>query len=269
MADPLFLGIDHLIILVKDLDEAAHNYEVLGFQVKPGGKHAAGTENVLIGFHDGTYIELLAFQTPEGAPASRFFEPLKLGEGFVDYGAWVADADQVLERARPAGARYGEPYTGGRKRDDGFQMQTRMVMTIEDSFGVLPLLFQPITDRTLRFPSGDDAEHANGVTGISEIIIAVHDLAATGKIYRAMLDVPLPDVVSRDDIGANTMTFSMGPHPITLATPTEGGSGAVAEHLDSRGEGPYMAVLTAKSGAEASTLDPAHSHGANLQINPA
>ena len=43
--------LDHLVILVRDLDQAVREYDVLGFTVTPGGEHADGlTRNALIPF---------------------------------------------------------------------------------------------------------------------------------------------------------------------------------------------------------------------------
>ncbi|HKX52110.1 MAG TPA: VOC family protein [Candidatus Binatia bacterium] len=57
----MFLGIDHLVIVVKDLEQAANDYQQLGFTVVPGGKHPVGSHNVLISFADGSYLEVIAF----------------------------------------------------------------------------------------------------------------------------------------------------------------------------------------------------------------
>ena len=57
----MFLGIDHLVIVVKDLQQAANDYQQLGFTVVPGGKHPVGSHNVLISFADGSYLEVIAF----------------------------------------------------------------------------------------------------------------------------------------------------------------------------------------------------------------
>jgi catechol 2,3-dioxygenase-like lactoylglutathione lyase family enzyme len=55
-------SLDHLVILVRDLDRAVRGYEGLGFSVTPGGEHADGlTRNALIPFKDGSYLELVAF----------------------------------------------------------------------------------------------------------------------------------------------------------------------------------------------------------------
>ena len=58
--------LDHLVILVRDLELAASDYESLGFTVTPGGEHADGlTRNALVPFRDGTYLELVSFLDPE------------------------------------------------------------------------------------------------------------------------------------------------------------------------------------------------------------
>ena len=58
--------LDHLVILVRDLELASTDYESLGFAVTPGGEHADGlTRNALVPFQDGTYLELVSFLDPE------------------------------------------------------------------------------------------------------------------------------------------------------------------------------------------------------------
>ncbi|MBW2551150.1 MAG: VOC family protein [Deltaproteobacteria bacterium] len=57
------LVMDHVIILVDDLEAASADFEALGFTVTPGGEHGEGlSHNALIHFADGTFFELLAFK---------------------------------------------------------------------------------------------------------------------------------------------------------------------------------------------------------------
>jgi len=46
------IGIDHAVVMVKDLDKAAENYKRLGFTVSPRGTHSAhmGSGNYTIMF---------------------------------------------------------------------------------------------------------------------------------------------------------------------------------------------------------------------------
>jgi hypothetical protein len=76
------IGIDHAVVMVKDLDQAAENYKRLGFTVSPRGTHSAhmGSGNYTIMF-DPDYMELLGVLTPteHNAPARAYLE--KNGEG--------------------------------------------------------------------------------------------------------------------------------------------------------------------------------------------
>ena len=54
-------GIDHLVIVVPELEAAVASYRGLGFTVVPGGRHPIGTHNALIAFEEGAYLELIAF----------------------------------------------------------------------------------------------------------------------------------------------------------------------------------------------------------------
>ena len=79
--------LDHLVILVLDLELASDDYRKLGFSVSPGGEHADGlTRNALVPFEDGTYLELVSFLDPEDPTDNvwgwRRFYPQ---EGLIDY----------------------------------------------------------------------------------------------------------------------------------------------------------------------------------------
>jgi catechol 2,3-dioxygenase-like lactoylglutathione lyase family enzyme len=52
-------GMDHVGIGVRDLKAATASFTKLGFVVSPGGQHPGGTENNMIFFPDGSYLELL------------------------------------------------------------------------------------------------------------------------------------------------------------------------------------------------------------------
>ncbi|GBD40688.1 hypothetical protein HRbin39_00057 [bacterium HR39] len=57
-------GLDHLVVAVDDLDEAAERWERLGFTLTPRGRHPAwGTANRCV-LLEGGYVELLAVADP-------------------------------------------------------------------------------------------------------------------------------------------------------------------------------------------------------------
>ena len=79
----MLLAIDHIVIVVRDLEAAMRSYEQLGFTVVRGGRHPVGTHNALISFADGSYIEIIAFYRDN--PDHRWWKPLQKGEGLVDF----------------------------------------------------------------------------------------------------------------------------------------------------------------------------------------
>jgi len=54
------LPIDHVVLSLPDLDAARARFELLGFNVADNARHHFGTENAIIGFANGTFIEPLA-----------------------------------------------------------------------------------------------------------------------------------------------------------------------------------------------------------------
>jgi len=86
--EDILTGLDHLVILLEELNEAVGGYEKLGFRVTPGGEHADGlTRNALVPFADGTYLELVAFVDPDDEQDNVWgWRPfLETGGGLVDY----------------------------------------------------------------------------------------------------------------------------------------------------------------------------------------
>ncbi|MDE2378115.1 VOC family protein [Bradyrhizobium sp.] len=98
------IGIDHAVVMVKDLDEAAENFRRLGFTVSPRGTHSAhmGSGNYTIMF-DPDYMELLGIIAPteHNAPARAFLE--KRGEGIERIAFTAVDSAAGAEEIRARG----------------------------------------------------------------------------------------------------------------------------------------------------------------------
>lgn len=259
----MLTGIDHLVILVPDLETGIRDYEGLGFTVVPGGEHPGGTHNALIAFADGAYIELIAFQDRSAPSEHRWRRFLDAGGGLIDFALGSTDLGQDVTRLTRAGLPYA-PMDGARSRPDGVHLQWRSASV--SPAGQLPFIIEDVTPRGLRVPSGEAVRHANDVTGVLSLTVAVRDLAAAKGRFTALLDAA--PLVERDnpDLRAGTATFVIGQHSIELAQPADDQS-PLANLLAARGDGPYSACLTADPGpAEARWLDPAAAHGARLQL---
>ncbi|HLG46749.1 MAG TPA: VOC family protein [Reyranella sp.] len=82
-------GLDHIPIVVRDLDRSAADFASLGFALKAGRPHANGLRNVHAKFRDGTELELISPDTPTDELSQRYVEWLKQGDGPVSLGLFA------------------------------------------------------------------------------------------------------------------------------------------------------------------------------------
>ena len=106
-------SIDHLIIVVKDLNIAAKNYQkVLGIDPVWKGEHKElGTANVLFNFKN-TYLELLS-ASGEGLGASIVNDTLdKSGEGLAGIVFGTESIDKTTNLLKEKGFKVDMPSVG-------------------------------------------------------------------------------------------------------------------------------------------------------------
>lgn len=254
----MILGIDHLVILVSDLEAAVADYAALGFTVTPGGQHADGaTHNALVPFADGAYLELIAFLRDD--TGHRWARHAALGEGLVDFALLPDAIAEDIAAAHGRGVFYKGPTPGGRLRPDGQRVAWQIG---EPPAPDMPFLCADVTPRELRVPGGEAREHANGATGISEVTVAVQDVQASARRYEALLGAA-PVVLDE-----HTVSFGLGPARITLAAPASGAPADSALHvrLATRGEGPLAFALRAGTSSAGALLDQRLSHGVDINL---
>jgi Glyoxalase-like domain len=104
-------GLDHIVHVVADLDQAADVYRSLGFTVGAENRHPWGTSNRIVQL-PGCFIELLAIPRPEQitAPAPQIFafgafnrDFLARGEGLSMLALESGDAAKDADTFRAAG----------------------------------------------------------------------------------------------------------------------------------------------------------------------
>lgn len=208
-------SLDHVVIAVRDLEQAIQDYRDLGFIVMFGGKHThSPTHNALIYFKTGAYIELLARIEGTAQPGGVDFSPLvDGGEGLTGYCLGTTDLDADLAAMRARGIPAEHSIDGGRKRADGAQLQWK-TGRIGNSF--TPFFIQDVTQRELRVPT-DPAltTHPNGVTALVgvEVVTPLND--AVIERYQHMLGIP-PDEVA---LSAASRTFTLTSGHLVLTSP--------------------------------------------------
>jgi catechol 2,3-dioxygenase-like lactoylglutathione lyase family enzyme len=258
------LSLDHLVILVPDLATAITDYTSLGFTVVPGGTHADGaTHNALVVFADGSYLELIAFL--RDAPQHRWGGHAARGHsGFIDYALLpLPDVGSVVVAATARGLAYQGPSDGGRLRPDGERLAWQIGTPPSPD---LPFLCGDVTPRALRVPEGAVRQHANGVTGIAGLTVAVGDMATARAQYAALLGQP-GELLPLTGLGLAQVRFSLGGATLLLAGPAAGAHGPAAQALHTALAGRSAGVIgLALRGPAAAMLSQTHSHGAPMEI---
>ena len=242
------LALDHLVILVDDLQQAVDQYTAQGFVVTPGGTHADGlTHNALIVFADGTYLELIAFldaaDTRDNVWGWRQY--VGKGGGLIDYCLVADDLEQAVAGFKQHGLPVGNPVPGGRKRPDGVELQWRSARFWQAG-RELPFLIEDITPRELRVPPG--TPYPNGVAGIHELLIAVADLPRLSRTFSTLLGYDNPVSQPNRRYDAITTSFQLGRHVLTLAAPASKAS-PLQQRLETLGLGPTAVTWTLAAGA--------------------
>jgi catechol 2,3-dioxygenase-like lactoylglutathione lyase family enzyme len=178
---PPLSRLDHLVIAVENLDEAAATYRRLGFSLTPRGLHEGrGTGNHCIMFKS-SYIELLGIVDEIGAQG-RLAERVKArGEGAMGIAYGADDADEAAVALRAAGIAAEDPNELSRPLElDGKRELVRFRNVMMPGLtlpNVMQFVCTHLTPELTR-ARHDWQLHPNGATGISEIFIAVDDPAS-------------------------------------------------------------------------------------------
>ena len=237
----MFTGIDHVAIVVNELESAIASYSRAGFTVVRGGKHPIGTHNALVAFADGSYFELIAFLMPQTGHPWQL--ALAKGSGIVDFCMCTDNLAADIDAMRRAGAKIGDPSPLTRDRPDGYRLSWVLAIPAPPFNGRLPFLIKDDTPRDERVPR--ERSHRNGATGIRTLALAVDDPGITSRSYARVLGRPGAPVERADLEGAG-VSFTIGPNEVQmLASKTE--NGPLADWIRDHGQSPFEVVLSHES----------------------
>ena len=171
------IGVDHAVVVVRDLDKAAENWRRLGFTVSPRGTHSAkmesGNTTIML---DPDYIELLGVlvATEHNAPTRAFLD--RSGEGIERIAFTALDSAAGAEEIRARGYEplgptdFERPVT----MPDGSQSAARFRIfqwpLSEAPAGLRIFACQHKTRETVWIP--ELMKHANGAKCLKQILIA-------------------------------------------------------------------------------------------------
>lgn len=261
----MIIGIDHIVILVRDLGAAMDDYGRLGFTVELGGEHPGGTHNALIAFADGAYIELIAFKEPDQPHEHPWYDALTHGEGLVAFalGSDNLLADAVLLRER--GLSVEGPGEGSRLRPDGQRLEWRNASVGPGKRGrELPFLIEDVTPRPWRVGGGWRARHAASVVSIVDVTLATPVLSALTADLTALLDGQTPSVVE-DESGRRSVFATPRGNIIALEPATDSDLAAMTT---TRGTHLAAATLGVRLQGGEPVFDTDRLHGAHMTLRP-
>ena len=191
MALSSVVGVDHVVITVRDLPASARAWGALGFTISPPGTHSAvlGTGNYTIMFADD-YLELLGVlnETPHNLPTRSF---LAEREGIERTAFTARDAAKGAAEIRAMGYEpvgpisFGRPVplTGGKTGEARFNVFRWPVD--QKPGGMAIFACQHLTRENVWLP--ELQSHANGAIGIKRIEICSHDPMGAARMMASMI----------------------------------------------------------------------------------
>lgn len=255
----MITGIDHIVIAVRSLERAIAAYRNLGFTVVVGGKHPYGSYNALIGFADGSYIELLGFY--EDSPAHPWWTLLhERGGGLIDFCMATDDIRSDLAAFRSHGVDCGELTDGGRARPDGYQVRWINNKVGGAWQGLIPFIIEDLTPREERLPR--ETVHENSVSGIHTVSLATDDVARYAGAMSAVTGAAGQPCVD-DKAGASGISLQVGGHQLEYLEPNLQ-NGALASHLAANRPAPYS--VSFKTSGPSLRFDPSHTEGVRIAL---
>lgn len=189
------LGLDHVVVLVNDLDAARDTYSRIGFTLTPRGFHSIGTQNHCLMFGND-YLELLAVEKPH--PVTQYFSDfLATSEGAAAIALATDDAEAAWSSLRASGMQADAPVDFSRPvalPDGTREARFRVVqLPVDATPGARTFLCQHFTPDIVWRPEYQD--HRVGVTGVAGVTVVAGDMRAAAQAYGRVVDVKAEEFV--------------------------------------------------------------------------
>lgn len=243
MALKTLIGIDHAVIMVRNLDKAAETWKRLGFTISPRGTHSAhmGTGNYTM-MLDPDYLELLGVLSPteHNAPARAMLEKR---EGIERVAFTAIDSAAGVEEIRARGLSptgptdFERPVTMPDGTISAAKFRTFQWPVAEAPAGMRIFACQHKTREAVWIP--ELMHHANGAKRLKQVLLFAPDPAREAAHLSKLIDrdlrkeadgaVAVPSGGDRADFIFMTRDQLAARHPgVSLAgLPERGAAGLV------------------------------------------
>jgi catechol 2,3-dioxygenase-like lactoylglutathione lyase family enzyme len=237
------LKIDHVSIAWSDLSFLQTAFEGVGLKTEYGGVHSNGVTHMsILGFNDGSYIELISVIKP-GQRADTWGKQIAGNGGPC---AWAVEEEKLaaeVERIKQLGIRVDGPADYERRRPDGVLVEWQLAFPGDQEPGAtLPFLIKDKTPRGYRVKSSQSVASTE-LIGVTRVIIAVKDLEKTAKLFRKVYgwnEAARSDNPGDAFNGASMIEF--GDSPVILASPI-GQNSWLGKRLEQFGDSPCSFLI--------------------------
>jgi len=218
--------LDHLVICVRDLAQAAQDWQTLGFNLTPTGVHPFGTSNRLAMFANN-FLELLAVTDPAAVPppapdrfsfAAHNQDFLATGEGMSMLAMHSADAhgDAARFRAHHIGAY--APFDFGRDAvlPGGGTARVEFSLAFATDPAMPGIAFFTCQQRhpPKLFWKPEYQRHPNGALRVIEVVMSAPEPAAHRSFLERITE-------SAAELGPGRLTVGARGDRITVLGPAE------------------------------------------------
>jgi Glyoxalase-like domain len=178
------MKIDHVSIAWSDLGFLQDAFEKVGLKTDYGGVHSNGVTHMsILGFNDGSYIEMISVVKPGQASDTW-------GKQIADNGgpcAWAVGADDIsaeTDRIKRLGIHTIGPDNYERRRPDGVLVEWQLSFLGDEEPGAtLPFLIKDKTPRDYRVKPSTSVS-SSPLVGVTNVIIGVKDLEKTVELFQ-------------------------------------------------------------------------------------
>ncbi len=237
------MKIDHVSIAWSDLGVLQKAFAAAGMATEYGGPHSTGNTHMsLLGFRDGSYIELISTVRP-GVESSSWKEQIARDGGPCAWCIEVQDVGQEVAKAKRLGIPASGPADYTRKRPDGVLVEWELGFLGDTEPGsTLPFMIKDKTPRELRVkPSASVSGGDAPLRGIGTVVLAVEDLKVAAALFQKMYGWKRPETDYGTLAGATLARFEGT--PVVLATPKS--EGWLSERLAAFGPSPCAFLIDA------------------------
>jgi Glyoxalase-like domain len=279
------IGIDHAVVVVRDLDQGAETWKRLGFTVSPRGTHSAklgsGNYTIMLG---SDYIELLGIlvETEHNTPTRNFLA--QRGEGIERIAFTAVDSAAGAEEIKARGYAAVGPIDFERPvtMPDGSQSAAKFRIfqwpIQEAPAGLRIFACQHKTRETVWIP--ELQKHANAAKGLKQALVVSPDPAKDAAHLARMIDRDVrnePDGAVAVPSGSDRADFvfltkdQLGrryPNASLTGLPERGGAGLVLATDDLAAAEKAVGSAGVRSGNSV-VVAPAAANGTLLAFVPA